>query len=54
ALKENIKLGNLKAENYDLSEDMHTSLEDLAVNGKLIFEEIPMIKTIKGWIERYS
>ncbi|CAG8597107.1 4163_t:CDS:1, partial [Racocetra fulgida] len=27
---------------------------DLAANGELTFEEIPTVKTIKGWIGRYS
>ncbi|CAG8716835.1 16140_t:CDS:1, partial [Dentiscutata heterogama] len=35
-------------------EDIHASLEELAVNEELTFEEIPSVKTIKGWIGRYS
>ncbi|CAG8597104.1 1835_t:CDS:2 [Gigaspora margarita] len=58
ALKENMKLGkkagNLRAEDRYSPENMHASLEELAVIGELTFEEIPTIKTIKGWIGRYS
>ncbi|CAG8834520.1 12837_t:CDS:1 [Gigaspora margarita] len=46
--------GNLKAEDRYSPEDMHASLEDLAANGELTFEEILLVKTIKGWIGRYS
>ena len=35
-------------------EAMHASLENLVTKGKLVSEEIPTIKTIKGWIGRYS
>ncbi|CAG8523487.1 4342_t:CDS:2, partial [Dentiscutata erythropus] len=45
---------NLKAKDHYLPEDIHASLENLAINGELTFEEIPTIKTIKGWIGRYS
>ncbi|CAG8484203.1 11302_t:CDS:1 [Racocetra fulgida] len=45
--------GNLKAEDCYSPEDMHASL-DLAANGELTFEEISSVKTIKGWIGRYS
>ncbi|CAG8837485.1 45140_t:CDS:1, partial [Gigaspora margarita] len=37
-----------------LSREMHSDLEALAKTGELTFEEIPSIKTIKGWIRRYS
>jgi hypothetical protein len=33
---------------------MHTCLEELAAEGELTLEEIPTVKTIKGWIGRYS
>jgi hypothetical protein len=35
-------------------ESMHTCLEELAAKGELSIEEIPTVKTIKGWIGRYS
>ncbi|CAG8853063.1 8095_t:CDS:2, partial [Gigaspora margarita] len=55
ALKGNMKLaGNLKAKDHYLPEDMHASLEKLATNRELTFEEILSVKTIKGWIRRYS
>ncbi|CAG8730069.1 32_t:CDS:1, partial [Cetraspora pellucida] len=46
--------GNLRAEDRYSPEDMHANLEDLAANGELTFEEIPTVKTIKGWIGRYN
>ena len=46
--------GNLRAVDRYSPEDMHTSLEKLAVEGELTLEEIPTVKTIKGWIGRYS
>ncbi|CAG8825209.1 1195_t:CDS:2, partial [Gigaspora margarita] len=58
ALKKNMKLGkkavNLKTENRYLPEDMHASLENLAINRELTFKKIPLVKTIKDWIGRYS
>ncbi len=36
------------------SESIHACLEELATEGKLILEEISMVKTIKGQIGRYS
>ncbi|GBC02136.1 hypothetical protein RclHR1_04470015 [Rhizophagus clarus] len=33
---------------------MHTCLKKLAEEGELTLEEIPTVKTIKGWIGRYS
>ncbi|CAG8663821.1 9785_t:CDS:1, partial [Racocetra fulgida] len=45
---------NLKAADHYLPEDMHADLEDLARNSELSFEEILTVKTIKGWIGRYS
>ncbi|CAG8469139.1 8309_t:CDS:2 [Scutellospora calospora] len=46
--------GNLKTEDRYSPEDMHASLKDLAKNEELAFEEVPTVKTIKGWIGRYS
>jgi hypothetical protein len=46
--------GNLRAADRYSLEDMHTCLEKLAVERELTLEEIPSIKTIKGWIRRYS
>uniref|UniRef100_U9U5X7 Uncharacterized protein n=1 Tax=Rhizophagus irregularis (strain DAOM 181602 / DAOM 197198 / MUCL 43194) TaxID=747089 RepID=U9U5X7_RHIID len=70
ALKENLKLGNkgggcsvftrlflagnLRATDRYSPENMHTCLEELAAEGELTLEEIPTVKTIKGWIGRYS
>ncbi|CAG8480536.1 3279_t:CDS:10 [Scutellospora calospora] len=39
---------NLRADDCYSPEDMYASLEELAVNGELTFEEIPSVKTIKG------
>ena len=33
---------------------MFASLENLITEGELVSEEVPTIKTIKGWIGRYS
>jgi hypothetical protein len=33
---------------------MHACLKELAAEGELTLEEIPTVKTIKGWIGRYS
>ena len=46
--------GNLKAADHYSPEDMHADLESLAKTGELTFDEIPSVKTIKGWIGRYS
>ncbi|CAG8764787.1 44017_t:CDS:2, partial [Gigaspora margarita] len=57
ALKENIKFGNkgnLRIKDCYSPEDMHANLEALVANEKLTVEEIPTVKTIKGWIGRYS
>ncbi|CAG8670764.1 12143_t:CDS:2 [Gigaspora margarita] len=53
ALKEIMKLGNKAADWYS-PENMHADLENLAKHGELSFEEIPIVKTIKSWIGRYS
>ncbi|CAG8779211.1 15702_t:CDS:2 [Gigaspora margarita] len=52
--KREYKTCNLKATDYYFSEDMHFDLEALAKTGELPFEEILSVKTIKGWIGRYS
>ncbi|RGB27393.1 hypothetical protein C1646_819781 [Rhizophagus diaphanus] len=44
------KAGNLRPADRYLPEAIHTSLQNLVIEGELISEEIPMIKTIKGWI----
>ncbi|CAG8832923.1 12550_t:CDS:2, partial [Gigaspora margarita] len=54
ALKENMKFGNLKAADRYSPEDMHADFEDLARNGEISFKEVLTVKTIKGWIGRYS
>ncbi|CAG8838579.1 15568_t:CDS:1, partial [Gigaspora margarita] len=46
--------GNLKTADRYSPEDMHADLENLAKARELTFEEIPSVKTIKGWIRRYS
>ncbi|CAG8832614.1 30291_t:CDS:1, partial [Gigaspora margarita] len=46
--------GKLKTENRYSPEDMHASLEDLAINRELTFKKILSVKAIKGWIGRYS
>ena len=46
--------GNLRAVDRYSPENMHACLEELAVEGELTWEEIPTVKTIKGWIGRYS
>ncbi|PKC03627.1 hypothetical protein RhiirA5_380025 [Rhizophagus irregularis] len=66
ALKENLKLGNkggvftrlflaenLRATDCYSPENMYTCLEELAAKGELTLEEIPTVKTIKGWIGRH-
>ncbi|GES77636.1 hypothetical protein GLOIN_2v1485655 [Rhizophagus clarus] len=45
---------NLRAVDRYSPEDMHTCLKKLAEEGELTLEEIPTVKTIKGWIGRYS
>jgi hypothetical protein len=46
--------GNLRAADHYSPDNMHVYLEELAAEGELTLEEIPTVKTIKGWIERYS
>ncbi|CAG8790796.1 44372_t:CDS:2, partial [Gigaspora margarita] len=43
----------ISADRYS-PEDIHADLENLAKHGELSFEEIPTVKTIKGWIGKYS
>ncbi|CAG8838357.1 23853_t:CDS:1, partial [Gigaspora margarita] len=45
---------NLKAADRYSPEDMHADLKNLAKAGELTFKEIPSVKTIKGWVGRYS
>ncbi|CAG8544050.1 7880_t:CDS:1, partial [Cetraspora pellucida] len=45
---------NLKTEDHYLLEDMHASLKNLAKNRELAFKKVLTVKTIKGWIRRYS
>ncbi|RGB23899.1 hypothetical protein C1646_773843 [Rhizophagus diaphanus] len=47
-------VGNLRPADCYSSEAMHASLENLVTEGELVLKEIPTIKTIKGWIGRYS
>ena len=46
--------GNLRIADRYSPESMHACLEELATEGELTLEEIPTVKTIKGWIGRYS
>ncbi|CAB5358904.1 unnamed protein product [Rhizophagus irregularis] len=53
ALKENLKLGN-KGGGKRISKNVVQYLqEELAAKGELTLEEIPTVKTIKGWIGRH-
>ncbi|CAI2195700.1 708_t:CDS:1, partial [Funneliformis geosporum] len=45
---------NLRATDRYSSESMHFCLKELTAEGELTLEEIPTVKTIKGWIGRYS
>ncbi len=45
---------NLRAVDRYSPESMHASLEELAAEGELTLKEISTVKTIKGWIGRYS
>ncbi|CAB4478260.1 uncharacterized protein OCT59_007491 [Rhizophagus irregularis] len=47
-------VGNLRPADHYLSEAIHVSLKNLVTEDELVSEEIPTIKTIKGWIRRYS
>ena len=46
--------GNLRPADRYSPEVMHENLEKLVIEGELTSGEIPTIKTIKGWIGRYS
>jgi hypothetical protein len=46
--------GNLNPKDRYTAEKMHESLKELANEEELSVEEIPEVKTIKGWIGRYS
>ncbi|PKY61544.1 hypothetical protein RhiirA4_486653, partial [Rhizophagus irregularis] len=46
--------GNLRAADRYSPKSMHACLKELATEGELTLEEIPTVKTIKGWIGRYS
>ncbi|GES92531.1 hypothetical protein GLOIN_2v1485655 [Rhizophagus clarus] len=52
-LKENLKFGNKGRGKY-ISKKVVQYLQELAIEEKLTLEEIPTVKTIKGWIERYN
>src|SRR4051794_16420184 len=45
---------NLNPKDRYTAEKMHEGLIELAQEGELSLEEIPEVKTIKGWIGRYS
>ncbi|CAB4403885.1 unnamed protein product [Rhizophagus irregularis] len=46
--------GNLRAADRYSPKSMHACLKELATEEELTLEEIPTVKTIKGWIGRYS
>jgi len=46
--------GNLNPKDRYTAEKMHESLKELVNEKELSIEEIPEVKTIKGWIGRYS
>ncbi len=46
--------GNLNPKDRYTAEKMHDSLKELVHEKELSDEEIPEVKTIKGWIGRYS
>src|SRR5436190_24290472 len=46
--------GNLNPKDRYTAEKMHESLKELVNEKKLSIEDIPEVKTIKGWIGRYS
>ncbi|RIB08482.1 hypothetical protein C2G38_2045128 [Gigaspora rosea] len=45
---------NLKAADRYSLENMHADFEYLARNSEILVEDVPIVKTIKGWIGRYS
>jgi len=46
--------GNLNPKDRYTAEKMHESLKELVHERELSAENIPEVKTIKGWIGRYS
>jgi hypothetical protein len=46
--------GNLNPKDRYTAEKMHESLKELVHEKELSAEDIPEVKTIKGWIGRYS
>jgi hypothetical protein len=46
--------GNLNLKDQYTAEKMHESLKELVHEKELCAEDIPEVKTIKGWIGRYS
>ena len=46
--------GNLNPKDWYNTEKMHENLKELVNEKELSVEEIPEVKTIKGWIGRYS
>ncbi|RIA81883.1 hypothetical protein C1645_744184, partial [Glomus cerebriforme] len=47
-------VSNLNPKDWYTAEKMHESLKELVNEKELSVEEIPEVKTIKGWIGRYS
>ncbi len=47
-------MGNLNPKDWYTVEKMHKSLKELVCEKKLSIENILEVKTIKGWIGRYS
>ncbi len=47
-------MSNLNSKDWYTAEKMHESLKELANEKEISVEEIPEVKTIKGWIGRYS
>jgi hypothetical protein len=47
-------VGNLNPKDRYTAEKMHESLLELVREKELSVEDIPEVKTIKGWIGRYS
>ncbi|CAG8803188.1 27215_t:CDS:1, partial [Dentiscutata erythropus] len=46
-LQDYFLVGNLEAADYYFPKDIYVDLKNLAKNNKLLFKEIPTIKTIK-------
>ena len=45
--------GNVNKTDRMSAKDMVIQLQDLAKEGEIQFDDIPEIKTVKGWIARY-